>query len=261
MSTHQNENLQYAKGEMIYEGKASKLWEVEGDRTLLIIERKDNITKLDGKVKRSIDNKGVYTNNISNLCFRELENHGINTHLVRQLSDTETLIRNIKPLMLEVIVRNVATGSLCKRLPIKDGTVLANPIVEFDYKSDEYGDPLINDDHAIALGIVQEYEDLEFIRGTALEVNDILRQYFAQANIDLFDLKLEVGMDEDGEVIVIDEISPDTCRLRDITTGDTLDKDIFRQKDDTDGTLVAYREVLTRLKALPDNGLNDFGLN
>lgn len=244
----------YQRGKLIYEGKASRLYEA-ADLSgvvlpdLLIIERKDDITKLDGKVRDSVAGKGACTNRISNRLFRYLEENGILTHFVEELSDRETLITKVEPFPLEVIVRNIATGSLCKRLPIKEGTVLPRPIVEFDYKSDEYGDPMINHDQAIALGIVDDdgENDLYEIEAIALDVNALLSQFFLEVGIILVDFKLEFGRIDSGHILVIDEISPDTCRFWDAETHQKLDKDVFRQGMGTDATASAYAEVMRRL--------------
>lgn len=244
--------MTYQKGQRLYEGKASRLYEaanLSGEvlPQYLIIERKDDITKLDGEVRDSVKGKGACTNRISNRLFRLLEEHGISTHFVEELSDRETLIRRTEPFQLEVIVRNIATGSLCKRLPIPDGTPLEQPIVELDYKDDEYHDPLINSSHALALGVVDGLSTLGLIEETALKVNEVLSDFFASVGIILVDFKLEFGRDTAGKIFVIDEISPDTCRFWDAKTHQKLDKDVFRQGMGTDATQAAYGEVLRRL--------------
>lgn len=235
--------------EPLYDGKASLLWEVVGHPELLIIERKDQVTKLDGAVKAQIEGKGTYTNRIANILFRHLEKNGIRTHYVQELSANETLIRKAEQLKAEVIVRNFATGSLCKRLPIKDRTELKEPLVEIDYKSDEYGDPLINDQHALLLGVVKNQFELNAIKQIALDANTALRNFFWRLGIILVDFKLEFGRLPNGKIIIIDEISPDTCRFWDAQTGKSLDKDIFRRDEGTNATSAAYQEVLERMIA------------
>lgn len=243
----------YQKGKCLYEGKASKLYEAADEHgaildNLLVIERKDDITKLDGEVRDTIEGKGAYTNRISNLLFRLLEHELIPTHFMQELSAHETLIVKTEPLKLEIIVRNIATGSLCKRLPFQDGTVLRAPIVELDYKDDAYHDPLINRDHALELGLVQNVGELDGIEEMAEDVNRVLQEFFRKAGITLVDFKIEIGRDQSGQLIVIDEISPDTCRLWDTETGQKLDKDIFRSGQGNDATSAAYREVFDRLE-------------
>lgn len=242
----------YQKGKTLYEGKASRLCQaadLQGnvDPNFLIIDRKNDITKLDGQVRDSIEGKGAYTNRISNVIFRMLEEHGIPTHYVRELSSNETLVKQTTPLKLEVVVRNIATGSLCKALPIKPGTVLQYPIIELDYKDDELGDPLINHGRALALGVVGDEAELLQIEEMAGTINDVLQDFFEEMGITLVDFKLEFGRLPSGEIILIDEISPDTCRLWDAETGQSLDKDIFRNGKGNDATAAAYREVFERL--------------
>lgn len=232
-----------------YEGKASRLWAVVGHPDKLIIERKNDVTKLDGEVRSSIEDKGTYTNRISNALFCELEQSGINTHYLEELNDHETLIRKTDPFDLEVIVRNFATGSLCKRLPFEEGVEFGdNPLVEFDYKNDEFHDPLINWQHAVLLGIAT-CDELEKIETIALDVNDVLKDFFQEIGIILVDFKLEFGRTSDGTIIVIDEISPDTCRLWDAETKRSLDKDVFRKGMGEDATAVAYKEAFDRITA------------
>lgn len=238
-----------------YEGKASRLFEVEGHPDLLIILRKDDITTLDGEVRDHIEGKGSYTNRISNLLFRLLQSKGVPTHFKQELSANETLVLRTDPLKFEVIVRNVAAGSLCKRLPFEEGTEFENPLVEFDYKSDEYHDPLINEDHALLLGLVNSYDEYFEIGDMALEVNEVLKTFFAEIGIILVDFKLEFGRLPDEHFILIDEISPDTCRLQDARTRQSLDKDIFRKGGDNEATANAYREVFDRLAASLDHAV------
>jgi len=231
----------------LYEGKASRLWEVVGQPNLLVIERKDDITKLDGDVRDHIESKGSYTNRISNLLFRQLHNAGIPTHFVEELNSNETLIQRAKPFLLEVVVRNVATGSLCKRLPFENGDLLKEPLLELFYKSDSHHDPFINTQHAVLLGAVESYVDIDDIKELALSANTVLWNYFQKIGIILVDFKLEFGRLPDGKIGVIDEISPDTCRFWDAETRQSLDKDVFRTGQGNDATLSAYREILGRI--------------
>lgn len=242
----------YQRGQRLYDGKASALYEVADLHgavlpDLLIIERKNDITKLDGEVRDTIEEKGAYTNRISNCLFRMLEEEGVPTHFIQELSPRETLIKRTTPLKLEVIVRNIATGSLCKRLPIPEGTILDPPIIELDYKDDAYHDPLINYSHALALQVVQDEIELVDIERMAADINVALQDFFKGIGITLVDFKLEFGRLDDGQIILIDEISPDTCRLWDTATSQKLDKDIFRNGQGNDATRAAYREVFDRL--------------
>lgn len=229
----------------IYEGKASRLYDVQGCPNCLIIERKDEVTKLDGKVHAQVDQKGVYANKISNLAFAYLEEHSISTHYICAMSERETVIEKATPILLEVIIRNIAAGSLCRRLPIKEGTVLETPIIEIDYKSDEYGDPLINDGHAVAMKLVTWEQLNEIYRLTKL-INSLLKRFFEKAGLQLVDIKLEFGITADGNIILIDEISPDTMRLWS-SAGQSFDKDIFRKEGSLEEMVAAYAEVYRRL--------------
>lgn len=244
--------MAYQVGQCIYEGKSNRLHQVADMHGTvipgqLIIERTDNITKLDGDVRDSIEGKGVCANRISNLLFQLLERNHLPTHFLEELDSRRTLIRETEPLKLEVIVRNIATGSLCKRLPIADGTILPFRIIELDYKNDAYHDPLINHDHALALGLVANQDELFEIEEMAECINRILQDFFSEIGIILVDFKLEFGRTDDDTIIVIDEISPDTCRLWDLKTKQPLDKDLFRKGMGDDATIAAYREVLDRL--------------
>ncbi len=247
--------MTYQRGKCLYAGKASELYEAADEHgrvipDLCIINRKDDITAQDGAVRSKIEGKGIYTNRISNHLFRMLEKEDVHTHFVFELSSRETLIKRTTPLPLEVVVRNIATGSLCQRLPFTDGILLYDPIVELFYKSDAYHDPLINHYHAIALEIVNSEEELKDIEWLAKDASAVLQDIFANVGIALVDLKLEFGRLPSGELILIDEISPDTCRLWDTRTGQKLDKDIFRQGLGNDATAAAYREVYERLTAV-----------
>ncbi len=230
----------------IYEGKANRLYEVEGHPEYLIIERKDDVTAGNGAKRATIENKGFYNNKISNQLFWVLRNNSavVPTHFVKELSNCETLIQKTNPVKLEIVVRNIATGSIIKRLPFDDGQEFTNPIFELYYKDDALGDPLINRSEALALGVISE-RDYADIEGMALIVNDTLKELFKEIGIILVDFKIEVGRTPQGDLIIIDEISPDTCRLWDAETRKKLDKDRFRQGlGDEAG---AYREIYRRV--------------
>lgn len=231
------------KIEQLYEGKAKKVFstDVEG---VYIVDYKDDATAFNGVKKGTIVGKGVINNRVTNFLMKMLEEKGIPTHLVEQLSDRETAVKAVKIVPLEVIVRNVAAGSLSKRLGLPEGTPLKRTVLEFSYKNDELGDPMINDYHIFAMELATP-EELDTIKDYALRVNDILKEYFKTLNIDLIDFKLEFGKTADGTIVLADEISPDTCRFWDSTTHEKLDKDRFRR--DLGNVEGAYREILRRL--------------
>ncbi|MBC8536783.1 phosphoribosylaminoimidazolesuccinocarboxamide synthase [Feifania hominis] len=231
------------KMQQLYEGKAKKVYATD-DANLVIVDYKDDATAFNGLKKGTIEGKGVINNKVSNFLMQMLEKHGIPTHFVEQLSDRETLVRHVKIVPLEVIVRNIAAGSLSKRLGIPEGQKLGCTVLEYSYKDDELGDPMINDYHALAMGLATR-EELDTIAGYALKINQILGDYLKDANIELIDFKLEFGKDADGRIILADEISPDTCRFWDSTTGEKLDKDRFRR--DLGNVEDAYQEILKRL--------------
>ncbi len=232
------------KRELLYEGKAKKLYTTD-DADLLISEFKDDLTAFNGVKKSSEEGKGALNNKISTELFKLLNARGIQTHFVSMLDDNHMLHRRADVILIEVIVRNIATGSLSKNLGIADGTVLPFTLVEFDYKNDALGDPKINDQHALILGLVKHQDELDKIRRVAREINDILKPYFAQKGLNLVDFKLEFGKDSSGNIILIDEISPDNCRFWDAKSGEKLDKDRFRQG--LGGLKMAYEEVLSRI--------------
>ncbi|MDX9813604.1 MAG: phosphoribosylaminoimidazolesuccinocarboxamide synthase [Sulfurimonas sp.] len=232
------------KKELLYEGKAKKLFTTE-DENLLISEFKDDLTAFNGAKKSSEAGKGALNNKISTELFKLLGTKGIQTHFVKMLDDNHMLHKRAEVILIEVIVRNIATGSLSKNLGIKDGEVLPFTLVEFDYKNDELNDPKINDQHALILGLVKYQDELDKIRRVAREINDILKPYFADRGLNLVDFKLEFGKDRDGNIILVDEISPDNCRFWDMKSGQKLDKDRFRQG--LGGLKVAYEEVLNRI--------------
>ncbi len=230
------------KLEQLYEGKAKRVY-LTNDAELYIVEFKDEATAFNGAKKGDIENKGVLNNLISSVFFRFLEERDIPTHFVELLSDREMLVKNLDIIKIEVVVRNVAAGSLSKRLGIPEGTAFAKPVLEFYYKSDELGDPMINEYHILALNLATPRQ-MERIREIALQANSILLKYLKDRRIDLVDFKLEFGAHK-GEVILGDEISPDTCRFWDQETHKKLDKDRFRQ--DLGNVGEAYAEVLKRL--------------
>lgn len=232
------------KRELLYEGKAKKLFTTDDDN-LLISEFKDDLTAFNGAKKSSEAGKGALNNKISTELFKLLETKGIQTHFVKMLDDNNMLHKRTKVILIEVIVRNIATGSLSKNLGIKDGTVLPFTLVEFDYKNDALGDPKLNDQHALILGLVDFQDELDKLRRMARQINDILKPYFADKGLNLVDFKLEFGKDSSGNIILIDEISPDNCRFWDMVSGEKMDKDRFRQG--LGGLTVAYEQVLNRI--------------
>ncbi|SHK20315.1 phosphoribosylaminoimidazolesuccinocarboxamide synthase [Paramaledivibacter caminithermalis] len=231
------------KKEMIYEGKAKKVFKTD-DEKVYIIQYKDDATAFNGVKKGTILGKGVINNKMSALLFKLLEEKGIPTHFIELLNDREMMVKDVKILPLEVIVRNVAAGSLAKRLGLEEGTLMKTPVLEFCYKNDDLGDPMINEYHIRAIELATD-EQVEKVKEYAFKINDILVEFFKERNIKLIDFKLEFGL-HDGEVILADEISPDTCRLWDADTNKKLDKDRFRR--DLGDVEEAYEEVLGRLQ-------------
>lgn len=232
------------KLEQLYEGKAKKVYATD-DPDIVIVDYKDDATAFNGLKKGTISGKGVINNKMSNMMFRIMEQHGIPTHFVEELSDRETAVKKVQIVPLEVIIRNTAAGSFSKRYGVPEGTKLATTVFEFSYKNDDLGDPLLNDYHALALNLATQ-EEIDTIKNMALRVNDIMKEFFKGLNIDLIDFKLEFGRFH-GQIILADEISPDTCRFWDMTTGEKLDKDRFRR--DMGGVEDAYKEVFARLTA------------
>ncbi len=233
------------KDKLIYEGKAKKMWSVKEDDDLLIAEFKDSLTAFNGVKKAEESGKGALNNKISTEIFKLLEKHGIKTDLVKKIDDTNQVVRKCKIIPLEVVVRNIATGSLTKRLGIKDGTILPFTLVEFCYKNDELNDPILNDDHCLLLDAVKTKDELEILKAEAKKINKILKDFFDKKDLKLVDFKIEFGKTKDGEIILADEISPDSCRFWDKNTNEKLDKDRFRQ--DLGSVKVAYEEVLRRI--------------
>lgn len=232
------------KLEQLYEGKAKKVFKTENPDEF-IIEYKDDATAGNGAKKGTIAGKGHINNQMTSVIFSMLEEKGIPTHFIKLLSDNEQLVKAVKIFQLEVIIRNTAAGSICKRLPFEEGTALSAPIFEFCYKNDDYDDPLINDDHVQALGLATA-EEIATIRDMTLKINDILKAYFLEKGINLIDFKIEFGKTNDGQIVLADEISPDTCRFWDVETGEKLDKDRFRR--DMGNIEEAYQEMLKRVE-------------
>ena len=234
------------KCEMLYEGKAKKVYTTE-DPELYIVDYKDDATAFNGLKKGTISGKGVINNRVTNHLMKMLESKGIPTHFVEELSDRETVVKKVKIVPLEVIVRNIAAGSMSKRLGIEEGTVLPTTVLEYSYKNDDLGDPLINDHHAVALGAAT-YEELNEMYAMTAKINEVLKGLFLKMNIKLVDFKIEFGKTSDGEIVLADEVSPDTCRLWDATTNEKLDKDRFRR--DLGKVREAYEEILARLQKI-----------
>lgn len=232
------------KIELLYEGKAKRIWKTN-DENLLISEFKDDLTAFNGEMKSSEAGKGALNNKISTELFKLLSSKGIPTHFVEMIDDNHMLHKTCEVIKIEVIVRNIATGSLSKNLGIENGTVLPFTLVEFDYKNDALGDPKINDQHALILGLVKYQDELDKLRRVAREINDILAPFFFEKGLKLVDFKLEFGYDKDGNIILIDEISPDNCRFWDVESGESMDKDRFRKGKG--GLKVAYENVLERI--------------
>lgn len=233
------------KGAQLYEGKAKKVYETE-DPNLVIVSYKDDATAFDGQKKGSITGKGVVNNRMSNMMMQLLEEKGIPTHFVEELSERETVVKKVEIVPLEVIIRNISAGSFAKRFGVEEGIVFDNPTFEFSYKDDDLGDPLMNADHALALELATQ-DEIDRIKEYALKVNEVLSEYYATLGMRLVDFKLEFGRTPDGQIILADEISPDTSRLWDLETGEKLDKDRFRR--DLGGVEEAYAEVMNRLTA------------
>ena len=232
----------YEKKEQLYEGKAKKVF-ATNDPDVVIVDYKDDATAFNGEKKGTIAGKGVINNKMTNYMFKLLEKEGVPTHLVEEISDRETIVKKVEIVQLEVIIRNVAAGSFSKRMGVEEGTKLLTPILEFSYKNDDLGDPFINDYYALALGIATK-EELDKIAEYAFKVNEFMVKFFKNINIDLIDFKIEFGRFH-GQILLADEISPDTCRFWDSTTHEKLDKDRFRR--DLGGVEEAYQEMIKRV--------------
>jgi len=230
---------------LLYEGKAKKIYESENPNEV-ICEFKDSLTAFNGEKASSEAGKGALNLAITTLIFEALEKEGIPTHLIKKIDDTKLLVKKVNIIPIEVVVRNIAAGSLCKRLGLKEGEKLPFPIVEFYYKNDDLNDPLINDDHAMILNLVNDRKELDLLRNYGKKVNEFLIKFFDKIGLILVDFKIEFGKDNKGNIILADEITPDSCRLWDKKTGKKMDKDLFRF--DLGDIKEAYTEILERLK-------------
>ena len=233
------------KREQLYEGKAKKVYATD-DPELVIVSYKDDATALDGLKKGTIVGKGVINNQMTNRLMTRMEKAGIPTHFVKELSERDTLVRRVSIVPLEVIIRNLSAGHFASRYGVEEGIVFPEPTIEFSYKNDDLHDPLLNAYHAVALGLAS-WQEIELIKKYAFAVNDVLKAFWADCGVTLVDFKLEFGKTAQGQIVLADEISPDTCRLWDAKTGEKLDKDRFRR--DMGGVEDAYAEVMRRLLA------------
>jgi len=229
---------------LLYEGKAKQVYETE-KADEYIIHYKDDATAGNGVKHDQFEGKGVLNNTISCIIFDMLEEAGIKTHMIEKINDRDIRVKKVEIFPLEVIIRNITTGSFCKRLGAPEGIVLDEPIFEMSYKNDDYGDPLINDDHAVALKLATR-EELAYIKETTLKINDLLKEFFLGLNLKLVDFKIEFGKTDSGEILLVDEISPDSCRLWDVDTNQKYDKDVFRQ--DIGDLIETYKAVLARME-------------
>lgn len=237
--------MSYSRGELIYEGKAKKIYSVKDHDDLVWQEFKDSFTAFNGEKKATMSGKGKLNCAIATHIFKTLKDHNIASHLVETLSDIEMVTTRLEMIDLEVVVRNILAGSTAKKFAIVEGTPLEQPLVEFYYKKDELGDPFISDDQALMLKTVRQYKDLFHLKEQALQVNKVMKDMFDQAGIDLVDFKIEFGYDQSGQILLGDEISPDSCRLWDQKSQEKMDKDRFRR--DLGDVLEKYQEVLDRL--------------
>ena len=244
MNSQKERNIEDEKaGTDLYEGKAKKVFATD-DPDVVIVDYKDDATAFNGIKKGSIAGKGVINNRMSNHMMRKLEAEGIPTHLIEELSERETAVKKVSIVPLEVIVRNISAGSFAKRFGVEEGIVFDDPTIEFSYKNDDLGDPLMNAYHAVALKVAT-WEEIDLIKNYAFRINTLLKGFLKSVGIDLVDFKLEFGKSSDGKIVLADEISPDTCRLWDEVTHEKLDKDRFRR--DMGGVEDAYQEVMRRL--------------
>ncbi|MCR4719163.1 MAG: phosphoribosylaminoimidazolesuccinocarboxamide synthase [Firmicutes bacterium] len=231
------------KKELLYEGKAKKVFATD-DKEVLLVDYKDDATAFNGLKKGTIAGKGSINNRVTNYMMQLLEKEGVKTHFIKEISDRETLVKRVSIVPLEVIIRNISAGSFAKRYGVEEGIVFAEPTIEFSYKNDDLGDPLINSYHAIALKLATR-EEIEKIKAMAFKVNEVMKKFFASVGVDLVDFKLEFGKLSTGEIVLADEISPDTCRFWDSKTHEKLDKDRFRR--DLGNVEDAYNEMMGRI--------------
>ena len=235
--------MSYEKRAQLYEGKAKKVYATD-DPEVVIVSYKDDATAFNGLKKGTITGKGVINNRVTNFMMKKLEAAGIPTHFVEELNDRDTLVKKVSIVPLEVIIRNISAGSFAKRFGVEEGIVFENPTIEYSYKNDDLGDPMINTAQALALKLATP-EEIETIRTMAYQVNDIMKAFFQEVGVDLVDFKLEFGRLSDGTIVLADEISPDTCRFWDSKTHEKLDKDRFRR--DLGGVEDAYEEMRRRI--------------
>ncbi len=228
---------------LLYEGKAKQVYSTDNENEY-VVYYKDDATAFNGEKKAEISSKGILNNKISTIIFEMLKENNINTHFIKSLSDREMLVKKVDILPLEVIVRNIAAGSICKRVGLEEGVVFDEPIFEISYKNDAYGDPMLNDDYAVAMKLATR-EELKFLREETLKINELLKAFFLKLNLKLVDFKIEFGKDSQENIILADEVSPDTCRLWDVNTNEKLDKDRFRK--DLGDLVEGYTEVLSRM--------------
>ena len=233
------------KREMLYEGKAKRVFATD-DPQVLLVDYKDDATAFNGLKKGTITGKGAINNRVTNYMMKILEKEGVKTHFIEELSERQTLVKKVSIVPLEVIIRNISAGSFSKRYGVDEGIVFSEPTIEFSYKNDDLGDPLINSYHAIALGLATK-EEIDCIKKMAFKVNEVMKEFFKKLNVDLVDFKLEFGKTCDGEIVLADEISPDTCRFWDSDTHEKLDKDRFRR--DMGNVEDAYIEMMKRIFA------------
>ena len=231
------------KTEMLYEGKAKKVYATENPE-LYIVSYKDDATAFNGLKKGTIAGKGVINNRVTNYMMQMLEKNGVPTHFVEEISDSETVVKKVQIVPLEVIIRNISAGSFSKRYGVEEGIVFEQPTIEFSYKNDDLGDPLINEYHALALKLATR-EEIDTIKTLAFRTNELMKDFFKKINVDLVDFKLEFGRLSDGTIVLADEISPDTCRFWDSRTHEKLDKDRFRR--DLGNVEGAYQEMMRRI--------------
>lgn len=231
------------KTNLIYEGKAKKVYATT-DPEVLLVDYKDDATAFNGLKKGTIEGKGAINNRVTNFMMKLLEKEGVKTHYVEELSARETLVKRVSIVPLEVIIRNISAGSFSKRYGVEEGIVFAEPTIEFSYKNDDLGDPLINEYHAVALSLATK-EEIETIKSMAFKVNEVMKNFFKTLGVDLVDFKLEFGKIYDGSIVLADEISPDTCRFWDSETHEKLDKDRFRR--DLGNVEDAYKEMMKRI--------------
>ena len=231
------------KGKLLYEGKAKKIFETDNPEVLLV-SYKDDATAFNGVKKGTIEGKGLINNKVTNYMMRFLEKSQIPTHYIEEISDRETLVKKVSIIPLEVIIRNVSAGSFAKNYGVEEGIIFDEPTIEFSYKNDKLGDPLVNSYHAIALKLATK-EEIETIKKYAFKINEEMKKFFISINVKLIDFKLEFGKLKDGAIVLADEISPDTCRFWDATTNEKLDKDRFRR--DLGNVEGAYKEMMKRI--------------